>query len=144
MNNIVYIDYETTLDTYIKTIDSSGGGFHGIRDEDGLRSVLEFMQNDIYYPTFEDKFIYLTFRICTGHYFNDGNKRVALTIGVRFLILNNKFWHGCSFMKSFEAIIYHVAEGAIDEQLYSRGVKFFLSNEEPSEAYKLELANAME
>ena len=41
-------------------------------------SVMEFVQNDLYYPTFEDKLTFLVSRICTGHLFDDGNKRRGL------------------------------------------------------------------
>ena len=71
MNDIIYITFEETISVYSKTIEKSGGGFSGIRDEGGIRSVLEFIQNDLYYPTFIEKLSYLVFRFCSGHFFND-------------------------------------------------------------------------
>lgn len=81
---IVYIDYDEALNIYDKMIDASDGGFEGVRDEGGIRATLDFVQNDLYYPTFADKLTYLMYRFCSGHFFNDGNKRIALTLGAYF------------------------------------------------------------
>lgn len=89
-DDILYIDYEEVLDVYASTIEKSGGGFSGVRDEGGIRSVIDFMQNDLYYPDFTAKLSYLVFRFCSGHFFNDGNKRIALTLGAYFLHKNKQ------------------------------------------------------
>ena len=80
-NEIQYISYEESWMGYRKMIDASDGGFAGVRDEGGIRATLDFVQNDMYYPTFAEKLSYLVFKFCSGHYFNDGNKRIALTLG---------------------------------------------------------------
>lgn len=77
-----YITYDEALVVYSKTVAASGGGLQGVKDEGGIRKVLDFVQNDLYYPTFAEKLTYLVFGFCTGHYFEDSNKRVALTLGV--------------------------------------------------------------
>lgn len=82
---IIYIDYDEALNIYGKMIDASDGGFEGVRDEGGIRATLDFVQNDLYYPTFADKLTYLMYRFCSGHFFNDGNKRIALTLSAYFL-----------------------------------------------------------
>lgn len=79
-----YITYDEALVVYSKTVAASGGGLQGVKDEGGIRKVLDFVQNDSYYPTFAEKLTYLVFGFCTGHYFEDSNKRVALTLGVWF------------------------------------------------------------
>ena len=85
-NNLIqYISYEEVLDVYARTIDKSGGGFSGIRDEGGIKAVIDFVQNDTYYPDFASKLSYLVFRLCSGHFFNDGNKRIAATLFIYFL-----------------------------------------------------------
>ena len=88
---IIYIDYDEALNIYGKMIDASDGGFEGVRDEGGIRAALDFVQNDLYYPTFADKLTYLMYRFCSGHFFNDGNKRIALTLGTYFLHKNNYY-----------------------------------------------------
>lgn len=82
---VKYISYEEAISVYAKMIDASDGGFDGVRDEGGIRAALEFVQNDMYYPNFSDKLCSLVYKFCSGHYFNDGNKRIALTLGTYFI-----------------------------------------------------------
>ena len=142
-NTIKYIDYEEVISVYGRMILKSGGGFDGVRDEDGIKGILEFVQNDLYYPLFEDKLTYLVFRFCSGHYFNDGNKRIALTLGAYFLHKNGYNWHALIFMKQLEAIIYHVAASNIDQKLLLRVIQAFLQGLDYDESLKLDLALAM-
>jgi death-on-curing protein len=116
-NEIRYISYEEVLDVYNRTIEKSGGGFSGIRDEGSIKAVIEFIQNDMYYPDFVSKLSHLVFRFCSGHFFNDGNKRIALTLGTYFLHKNGHNWAAVTFMKRMEAIVYHIAAGNISDEL---------------------------
>lgn len=138
-----YIDYDGVLEVYRKTVAASGGGLQGVKDEGGIRKVLDFVQNDLYYPTFVEKLTYLVFGLCTGHYFEDSNKRVALTIGVWFLVHNGYYWPAYSFMQCMEAIIYHVAAGRIDKGLLQRIITCFMANEDYPEDLKLEIIHAI-
>lgn len=90
-NNIIYPTFDQVKQVYDKTIEKSGGGLSGIRDEGGILATLEFVRNDDYYPSFTDKLSYLVYGFCHGHYFLDGNKRIALTIGVFFLLQNGYY-----------------------------------------------------
>lgn len=69
-----YIDYYDALEVYRKTVAASGGGLQGVKDEGGIRKVLDFVQNDLFYSTFVEKLIYLVFGLCAGHYFEDSPK----------------------------------------------------------------------
>lgn len=139
-----YIDYDEALVIYNRTIDASGGGLNGVKDEGGIRKVLDFVQNDLYYPTFVEKLTYLVFGLCTGHYFEDSNKRVALTIGMCFLVHNGYYWHAYGFMQCMEAIIYHVAAGRIDKELLQRIIACFMANEDYTEDLKLEIIHVID
>ena len=132
---IIYIDYDEALNIYSKMIDASDGGFEGVRDEGGIRATLDFAQNDLYYPTFADKLTYLMYRFCSGHFFNDGNKRIALTLGTYFLHKNNYYWHACICMRTLES--------NIDQDLLLRIVNSFLTNKDYDEELKIDIANAM-
>lgn len=138
-----YITYDEALVVYSKTVAASGGGLQGVKDEGGIRKVLDFVQNDSYYPTFAEKLTYLVFGFCTGHYFEDSNKRVALTLGVWFLVHNGCYWHAYNFMQCMEAIIYHVAAGHIDKDLLLRVINCYMANEDYPEDLKLELIHAI-
>lgn len=142
--DLKYINYDEALVVYAKTVAASGGGLSGVKDEGGIRKVLDFVRNDLYYPTFNEKLTYLVYGLCTGHYFEDSNKRVALTIGVWFLVHNGYYWHAYSFMQCMEAIIYHVAAGRIDKDLLQRIIDYFMANEEQSESLKLDIIHAID
>ena len=144
MNEIQYISYEEALVVYQKTIQKSGGGFAGIRDKGGIESVLDFVQNDIYYPDFISKLSYLVFRFCSGHFFNDGNKRIALTLGTYFLHKNGHFWAAAQFMQRMEAIVYHVAASNIDNVLLQRIMACIVECHDFDEDLKIDLIYAMQ
>ena len=142
-NCIQYITYEEVLSVYRKMIDQSGGGFAGIRDEGGIHMILDYVQNDDYYPTFVEKLNYLVFRFCSGHFFNDGNKRIALTMGAFFLLKNEHYWAATTFMQRMEAIIYHVAASNINQDLLLRIMACVVECKDFDESLKMELAEAM-
>lgn len=144
MSEVKYISYEEALVVYQKTIEKSGGGFSGVRDEGGIKSVLDFVQNDLYYPDFASKLTYLVFRFCSGHFFNDGNKRIALTLGAYFLHKNRHFWAAVQFMQRMEAIVYHIASSNIDDELLLRIMVFIVDCQDFDERLKLDIISAMQ
>ena len=64
MDGIVYITLDQAKDIHRKTIQYSGGGTYEHFDLGRLDSVLQHIQNDDYYPTFEDKITHLFFCTC--------------------------------------------------------------------------------
>ena len=143
-NEIHYISYKEALEVYRKMIDASGGGFVGVRDESGILATLDFVQNDDYYPTFTEKLSYLVFKFCSGHYFNDGNKCIALTLGAYFLHKNNYLWQACIFMRQLEAIIYHTAASNINQELLLRIMTALMAGQDYDEELKIDIANAID
>ena len=142
-NKIEYISYEELVNVYAKTIANSGGGLSGIRDDGGIQSLLQFVQDDEYYPDFVDKLTYLVYGFCYGHYFLDGNKRISLTVGVYFLIKNGYYSLAINFMKEVEELIYHVAAGNIDRDLLKRALKCVVDSVDYDEELKLDIISAM-
>lgn len=55
-----------------------------------LLGVLERARMDIYYPTLLDKATHLLLSINKGHFFSNGNKRLALVVTTTFLTINEK------------------------------------------------------
>ena len=55
-----------------------------------LLGVLEGVRMDTYYPDTLDKAGYLLIQINKGHFFSNGNKRLALVVATVFLDLNGK------------------------------------------------------
>ena len=143
MANLTYIDYDEALAIYYKTVEKSGGGMAGVRDEGGIRSTLDFVQDDLYYPEIADKAAYLMFSLCRGHYFADCNKRISITLTLYFLLKNGYMYLTQNFMKEIEAIGYHVAAGYIDRELLTDVIRCMVNDEDYSESTKLELLEAM-
>ncbi len=146
MNNteIKYITYDEVLDVYAKTIRFSGGGLSGVKNQGRVESFLDFVQDDGYLPDFVSKLNYLVFKFCSGHCFEDGNKRIALTIGVYFLHKNNHILAALTFMKRLEAIILNVAASRIDEDLLFRIMKSIVDCTDFDEVLQLDIIKAME
>ena len=55
-----------------------------------LLGVLERARMDAYYPTLLDKATHLLLSINKGHFFSNGNKRLALVVTTTFLTINEK------------------------------------------------------
>ncbi len=143
MTNLTYIDYEEALTIYYKTVEKSGGGMAGVRNEDGIKSTLDFVQDDLYYPEIADKAAYLMYSLCRGHYFADCNKRISITLTANFFLKNGYMYLLKTFMEEMEAIGYHVAAGHIDRDLLTEVMRCIVNDEDYSESIKLELLEAM-
>lgn len=59
--SLIYISIEQAIETHGNTIDVSGGGIKGQLEIGKLESCLAHIQNDNYYPTFEEKLCHLFF-----------------------------------------------------------------------------------
>ncbi|MCB5228611.1 MAG: type II toxin-antitoxin system death-on-curing family toxin [Candidatus Cloacimonetes bacterium] len=140
---IRYIDLEHAIKTHHLTIDVSGGGDIGIINSGQLESVLSHIQNDVYYPSFPDKLTHLIWGACKFHCFTDGNKRIAISLGAQFLLINGYLALTGKFIQYMENISYHVAAGNIDKDLLSRIVLALLEGNEEDESLKLEIYNAI-
>lgn len=83
---VLYFDANHAVREHDWIIEHSGG-LSGVKDTGQLSSVLEHIQNDLYYPSFEEKLCHLVFAINKFHAFNDGNKRSSLVLGLTSLSL---------------------------------------------------------
>lgn len=139
----IYLTLDQAIDVHAKTVEVSGGGTLGQLDMGKLDSVLDHIQNDDYYPTFDAKLTHLFFSACKFHCFADGNKRIAITLCAQML-LNNGYL-GCvkAFIYEAENISYHVAAGAIDKVLLGEWMIAVLTDNVDEESLKLRLLQAM-
>jgi len=115
--SVIYIDLEQALEIHKKTVEVSGGGSLGVLDQGRLDSVLCNIKNDDYYPEFIDKITHLFFCSNKFHCFQDGNKRIAITLSAQFLLLNGYMYCTGKFIREMENISYHLAAGKIDKNL---------------------------
>lgn len=137
---ILYINIEQALSIHEKTVQVSGGGSLGTINTGTLESVLEHIQNDNYYPTFEEKLTHLVYAVNRNHSFSDGNKRLSISLGVQFLNLNGYLYCLRRFIPEMENISYHLAAGLIEKDLLQRILHSMIENERDfDEELKLEI-----
>ena len=134
-----YPDSKQIQRTYNETIKVSGGGASGILKQGCIESIIEFIKDDIYYPEIEDKLSHLVFSVNKNHCFQDGNKRIAISLGAHFLLLNGYVFLVPKFISEMENISYHVASGAINKDFLKRIISSILYETEFEETLKLEL-----
>lgn len=139
----IYLSLEQAIDIHRKTIEVSGGGTLEHLELGKLESVLEHIQNDDYYPTFEDKLTHLFYGANKFHCFADGNKRIAITLCAQMLLFNGYLYCAGQFIRDMENISYHVAAGSIDKDLLHEIIVAFLSEEMENEGLKLKIFNAI-
>jgi len=138
----LYFDARHAVEVHDWIIEVSGG-LPGLKDLGQLESVLEHIQNDDYYPTFDAKLTHLIFGINKFHAFNDGNKRSSLTLGAYFLTLNGYDYCVPQFVMQMENIVVAVAEGVVRKDLLHRVVRSLIEDDDFPDALKLDLLDAM-
>ena len=141
---LTYLTLEQAIAAHRKTVEVSGGGALGHLELGTLEGVLAHIQNDDYYPTFEEKLTHLFFSACKFHCFQDGNKRIAITLCAQMLLLNGYLYCASSFLHEMENISYHVAAGNIDKALLHDLITAHLAEESDDESLKLRVLNAIE
>lgn len=124
-----YLSEEQAIKIHKETVRLSGGGSCEIVNIGYLQSVLEHIKNDEYYPTFEDKLTHLVWSINRNHSFLDGNKRLSITLGAQFLLLNGYMYCVARFLLEMENISYHLAAGRIEKELLQKMIHSFLEGE---------------
>ena len=139
---ILYFDAAHAIQVHDWIIDESGG-LSGTKNIGQLESVLEHIQNDLYYPSFEEKLNHLVFAINKFHAFNDGNKRSSIVLGAYFLELNGFDYCVSDFVIRMENITVWLAEGKISKELLQKLISAIVMEDEYSEDLKLELITAL-
>lgn len=145
MHLLSYISLEEALYIHSRTVTNSGGGMDQCRDSNALESILTHIQNDDYYPNFEDKLTHLFFCVCKFHCFADGNKRIAITLSTQFLLKNGYMFIAKDFISKTENISYHVAAGNITKELLYEIFSLMLTGEyDNNEEIKLKILEAIQ
>ena len=84
----VYPRCDDIINKHDNEVIKKSGGTTGVLDEGLIRSATDFIRNDLYYKTFEDKLTHLVYSLAMNHGFVDGNKRTAIVAGAYLLELN--------------------------------------------------------
>ncbi|WHZ22295.1 MAG: death-on-curing family protein [Nitrospira sp.] len=139
----VYLTLDQAIQVHSKTVEVSGGGTLGQLDIGKLEAVLEHIQNDDYYPTFDAKLTHLFFCACKFHCFEDGNKRIAISLCAQMLLLNGYLRSIDGFIQDSENISYHVAAESISKELLGEWIDAVLRGDEDDEELKLKIFTAI-
>jgi len=137
---IFYFDLKHAIEVHDWIIIKSGG-LKGNKEINLLSSVLEHIQNDLYYPTFEEKLKHLMIGVNKFHPFNDGNKRSSLVLGAYFLELNGYDYCIDRFIFEMENIVVWLAAGKIDDTLLLDILISIINENDFNESIKLRLFN---
>lgn len=138
---VFYFDANHAIGIHDWIIEQSGGLAGVYPDGFGkIESTLEHIQNDTYYPSFEDKLTHLVYSINKSHAFCDGNKRSSLALGAYFLELNGYDYCLKKFMFEMENIVVWLAKGKISKELLYKLISSIINYEdEYNEDLKYEL-----
>ncbi len=136
-----YFDIVHAVKTHDFIINESGGT-HGVNDLGLLESVLEHIQNDFYYPDFEDKITHLVYFVNKNHAFTDGNKRSSIALGAYFLQLNGLDYCMDRFIIEMENISVHVADNRINKDLLYEIIYSIINDDDFSEELRLKIIDA--
>jgi death on curing protein len=125
------------------TIIELSGGADGVINIGILDSVLEHIQNDLYYPELEDKLTHLVFAVNKSHAFRDGNKRSSIGLGAFFLEINGYDFIVSKFIIEMENVSVHIADNRIDKDLLYEMIQSLLYQDDYDEQLKLKIIHAI-
>lgn len=108
-----------------------------------IDSPLHHIQNDDYYPTFEEKITHLIFSFNKFHAFNDGNKRTSIAMGAFFLEVNGLDVFTNKFIIEMENIAVTVADNLIGKDLLQEIITAIINDIDYSDELKLKIINAL-
>lgn len=137
-----YFTAEYAVSVHKKIIEISGG-IEGVKNFGNIDSPLEHIQNDDYYPSFEEKLTHLVFSLNKNHAFNDGNKRSSIALGAFFIIVNGLDVFADKFIIEMENIAVTVADNIIDKDLLFEIIFSLINEEDYNEALKVKIIDAL-
>jgi death-on-curing protein len=136
-----YFDTAHAIEVHDAIINQSGGVL-GILNINLLESVIEHVQNDLYYPDLEHKLTHLFYSINKNHSFQDGNKRASIALSAYFLEINNCSFRVERFIAEMENIAVDVADNRIDKDLLFDIITSIIYDDDYSEELKLKIIYA--
>ena len=140
---LIYFKADHAIRVHDKIIEISGGR-SGIFDYGNIDSPLNHIQNDDYYPSFEDKITHLVFSFNKFHAFNDGNKRTSIAMGAFLLEVNGLDMIVNKFIIEMENIAVAVADNKIDKELLQEIIFSIIYETEYSEELQLKIIHSLE
>ena len=138
----IYFDIQHAVKVHDDIIEKSGGA-KGVLNVGLIESVLEHIQNDLYYPEIENKLTHLFYAINKSHAFNDGNKRSSIALSAYFLEINGWGFVVSKFIRETENISVDVADNRVDKDLLHEIITSIIYEDDYSEELKLKIIAAL-
>lgn len=138
----IFFDIQHAIQVHDEIIEKSGG-VKGVLNIGLIESVLEHIQNDLYYPEIENKLTHLFYAVNKSHAFNDGNKRSSIALSAYFLEINGWDFMVSKFIKETENFAVDVADNRIDKDLLFEIIVSILYEEDYSEELKLKIIESL-
>lgn len=139
----IYFDTAHAIHVHDEIIKHSGGRM-GVVNLALLESVIEHIQNDLYYPKIEDKLTHLFHSVNKNHSFVDGNKRASIALSAYFMEINGLSLCVAKFISEMENIAVDVADNRIDKPLLFEIIRSTIHEDDHNDALKLEIIRAKE
>jgi len=139
----IYIETKYAIQLHDKIIEISWG-LPGIKNVWLLDSVLAHMQNNDYYPSFEEKLTHLMYGVAMNHAFEDWNKRTALELSSYFIGLNYSHTLADGFIPAFENIVVHVVNHRISKELLLELITAYMQWEMDNEEILIKIYYAIQ
>ncbi len=137
-----YFDKEHALSIVSMMLEKTGDKLVVIKPEN-LDGPLEFIQGDLYYPTFEEKVTWLFYSFNKNHCFLDGNKRASVVLASFFLEINGFDFIVSKFMRRIANFSIYVAEDKIDKEFLLEIITSLLNEDDFSEELKIKIVNRL-
>ncbi len=138
-----YFTSEYIIKIHKKIIEISGG-LADVKNFGNIDSPIHHVQNDDYYPTFEDKLTHLVFSFNKNHGFHDGNKRTSIAVGLFFLMVNGLDVFANKFIVEMENITVTVAKNIVNKELLFEIIYSIINEEDYNESLKIKIFKALE
>ncbi len=135
-----YFTKESALKLIEKMLIQTGNSLVIIKLEK-LDGPLEFVQNDTYYPSIEDKVAYIMYSFNTNHCFIDGNKRASVVLASFLLEINGYDFIVDSFIKRIENFAIYIADGKVDKEFLTEIIRSLIYEDDFSEELKIRIVN---
>jgi len=140
-----YFSYEDLLTKHLEVIKKSDDTEDpGVRHPGAIKSILEFIKDDDYYPDFTDKITHLVFSIASRQDFLAANKRTAIVAGAYFLEINsyNQAIVG-NFISEMERYVLMAATGNIDKKVMKNIISDLINDMQLSDQTKLLMSSSL-
>lgn len=137
-----YFDKEHALNLVAIMLKKTGDKISIIKPEN-IEGPLEFIKNNEYYPTIEEKTTHLFYCFNKNHCFLDGNKRASVVIASFFLEINGYDFIVSNFMRRIENFSIYVAEDKVNKDFLLEIITSLINEDDFSEELKIKIVNTI-